>query len=528
MPGSQTTTTLAPKELPRHTEEHAWCWCGVILFHPDAARMGACAYWAGKSSSFSIGRREPEFRREEGAGWTLEERTVSRHALTMERQGSAWELSRTTGSSRVRVDGEELGASLTLAGERARDGVVVILGDRVVLHLRYRPERVEDAGVVQAEERSRLLARLPGVSLAARRLRREVARAAASDGDVLLLGPTGTGKERVARAIHELTGDGRPWVAVNVAALPPDIAAASLFGARKGAYTGADAHRQGYFRQADGGTLFLDEIGDAPLSLQPQLLRALQEREIQVLGGPTERVSLRVVAATEHDPDQHPESLRPALRYRLGANELRLPELRQRREDLGLLALAMFAELGRSGGPWESSSGEALALWARCFEALAMHDWPGNLRELHHVLTQLLAQPLRPRLGPRFGRRPAPPSIAEPAPAAQRPQAVVRLQDVDDSLFLKAWKNAGHEPAALARALGVSRASVYRRVQRTPACRLAADIPLAELLVALDECHGDLEATAQKLEVSRRGLATRLRVGGVSVPAPDDDDGARD
>ena len=95
---------------------------------------------------------------------------------------------------------------------------------------------------------------------------------------------------------------------------------------------------------------------------------------------------------------------------------------------------------------------------------------------------------------------------------------------MDDALFLKAWKNAGFEPATLARALGVSRTSVYRRVERTPDCRLAADVPLAELLVALDECQGNLDATAQKLEVSRRGLATRLRAGGVSLDSTSDDE----
>ena len=521
MSGVDTTITLGVDERPEAAQSRPWRWYCTVLFHPDAERIGAVARLDIACEELILGRREPVFFKLDGDECTLSERTVSRQALVLYRGDPHWEFCRRTGSSRLRLDGEELGSRSEVSTDRGRRGVVLTLGDRVVLHLRLRQDSVEDPDTSEIEATSTLTGRLPGVSELARSLRQEVARAAAAQGDVLLLGPTGTGKEHVARAIHDLGGD-KPWVAVNVAALPPEIAAASLFGARKGAYTGADADRRGYFREADGGTLFLDEIGDAPESLQPQLLRALQEREIQVLGGRTERVSLRVIAATERNPED-PGALRPALRYRLGASEIHLPELHQRLEDLGVFAVAMLADGASATMPWEQSSDETLVQWARCFERLAVYAWPGNLRELQHVLTQLMARPTHPRIPARIGGHVGQ-GIEEPAPPSRPTPPVVRLADMDDALFLKAWKNAGFEPATLARALGVSRTSVYRRVERTPDCRLAADVPLAELLVALDECQGNLDATAQKLEVSRRGLATRLRAGGVSLDSTSDDE----
>jgi DNA-binding NtrC family response regulator len=328
-----------------------------------------------------------------------------------------------------------------------------------------------------------------------------------------------------------------------MAAIPVDLAAASLFGARRGAFTGADAHRPGYFQQARGGTLFLDEVGDTPPAVQPLLLRALQEREVQVVGGQSERVDLRVISAMERDPDEADFAFRGALRHRLGRQEIRLPTLAQRAEDIGLLAAAFFERGARGTGLWPPPPPEE-PRWLRLFELLLLYSWPGNVRELEHAVSQILAASgagrlevpgtllERLRAGGEEARRAggdaerghtaAPPSsrsrcdIAEGAAGVEPAQGPgVALADLDDEALYRAWCAADCEVATLARHYGVSRPSVYRRIKSSRRCRLAADVPLQELLSALEACRGDLVGTAQRLAVSRRGLEARLRAGGV-------------
>ncbi|MDA8962454.1 sigma 54-interacting transcriptional regulator, partial [Congregibacter sp.] len=296
--------------------------------------------------------------------------------------------------------------------------------------------------------------------------------------------------------------------------------------ARKGAYTGADRNRSGFFQQADGGTLFLDEVGDTPIALQPMLLRALQEREIQVVGGKTEHVDLRVIAAMEQDPDELRERFRPALRYRLGAQEIRLPALAERREDVALLAAELFEECAQvDDRAWNIGQSESsIRSWARLFEQLLAYAWPGNIRELQHMVAQI-SNCSTPdlQLPAAVKARLAAVSISPVMPREHQPDTQVkevpstRLADVADEDFIAAWQTAKYEVASIARQLGVSRSSIYRRLESLRECRLAADVPLGEMLSVLDACRGDLVATADRLAVSRRGLQTRLRASGVSA-----------
>jgi Nif-specific regulatory protein len=223
-----------------------------------------------------------------------------------------------------------------------------------------------------------------GESAAMREVYRFVAKVAPTESSVLITGESGTGKELVARAIHRNSGRARgPLVAVNCAALTESLLESELFGHERGAFTGAIAQKKGKFEVADGGTLFLDEVGELPLSLQAKLLRVLQEREFERVGGLRPlRVDVRVIAATNRDlrADRKEGRFREDLFYRLNVVSCRMPPLRERRDDIPLLASYFAQKHGRR-------MGRGIAGVSRGAQAVLMsHDWPGNVRELENAI----------------------------------------------------------------------------------------------------------------------------------------------
>ena len=212
----------------------------------------------------------------------------------------------------------------------------------------------------------------------------QVGQVAGTDMTVLILGETGTGKELVARAVHERSfRSERPLVKVNCSAMPGELIESELFGHEKGAFTGATARQVGRFELADGGTIFLDEVGDLPLKLQAKLLRVLQEGEFERLGsGKTIKVDVRVIAATNRNLAEAMQRgrFRPDLYYRLNVYPIQIPALRERREDIGLLAEVFLEEASRRlGRIYDPISAEVL-------EVLRRYEWPGNIRELQNVI----------------------------------------------------------------------------------------------------------------------------------------------
>jgi formate hydrogenlyase transcriptional activator len=225
---------------------------------------------------------------------------------------------------------------------------------------------------------------LIGSSPKFRALLSEVSKVAPVDSAVLIQGETGTGKEVIARAIHEASPRrNNRFVALNCAAIPRELLESELFGHERGAFTGAWAQSKGRFQMADGGTLFLDEIGDMPLELQPKLLRALQEREFERLGSSqTVRVNARVVAATNQDLEQlvNKKLFRADLYYRLNVIPLSLPPLRERIQDIPALTEFFVAKFAASfNKPIDSIPDDVIAV-------LKAHDWPGNIRELQNFV----------------------------------------------------------------------------------------------------------------------------------------------
>lgn len=241
-----------------------------------------------------------------------------------------------------------------------------------------------EPGILKSGPRQFTSADLIGESAAMRQLRRMIATVASSDSTVLICGPSGTGKENAARALHAASTRGKAhFEAVNCGAIPADLAEAELFGAEAGAYTGAMRQRIGRLEAANGGTLFLDEIGDLPMPLQVKFLRALETREIQRLGGNrTIPLDFRLIAATNVDLQQAVEEggFRSDLYWRLAVVWLELPPLVERLEDIPAL-VRHFAR----------SASRTLHLTTCGESALAAYDWPGNLRELRNLVDRALA-----------------------------------------------------------------------------------------------------------------------------------------
>jgi formate hydrogenlyase transcriptional activator len=212
----------------------------------------------------------------------------------------------------------------------------------------------------------------------------QVARVAASDSTVLVLGETGTGKELIARAIHNISPRcGRPFVKLNCAAIPLELLESELFGHERGAFTGAITERIGRFELADTGTLFLDEIGDLPMALQPKLLRALQEQEFERLGSSTtRRVNVRLVTATHRDLPElvRQNRFRSDLFYRLHVVPVHLPALRERRDDIAPLVMH-FVEIYS-----QRMAKSIVQVPPRTMKAFRSYSWPGNIRELQNLV----------------------------------------------------------------------------------------------------------------------------------------------
>ena len=227
-----------------------------------------------------------------------------------------------------------------------------------------------------------------GRSAAMQDIYRSLARLMQSDITVMVTGESGTGKELVAKALHDFgKRKNKPFVAINMAAIPRDLIEAELFGHEKGAFTGANSRSIGRFEQADGGTLFLDEIGDMPMEAQTRLLRVLQDGEFTMVGGRTSiKCDVRIVAATHRDLQQMiaQGSFREDLYYRLNVVPLRLPPLRERKDDIADLVNHFLRSKKQEGEEAKTISTEALKL-------LSQYNWPGNVRELENLVMRLVA-----------------------------------------------------------------------------------------------------------------------------------------
>jgi len=495
----------------------------TVLYHPDLQRIGERVALTGLAAGREelLSRREPLFS-QPGQGYVhpLGDLYLSRSPIRLAAGGAPGTVlldCRET-SMPVLVDGEPVSGVRELSAAEVERGVVLLLAHRVVLLLSrldpLPPTGLPDFGLV-------------GESVPVIRLRQEIRRVADLAVPVLLRGETGTGKELVARALHEAgPRRHRPFFTINMGALPPTLAAAELFGATRGSFTGADRARTGYFSRAHGGTLFLDEIGETPPEVQVLLLRTLETGEIQPVGGEPQRVDVRLIAATDADLEAASAAgrFRAPLLHRLAGYEVRLPPLRARRDDFGRLLLCFLRQeleaMGElhllatppDGRPW---------LPAPLVARLAAFAWPGNLRQLRNAVRRIA---VAGRGAGEVTEGPwteglfldaAVPDPAEAVPAAPAAAKTPRKEyrrpeEVGDEELLAALRANRWLLKPTAEQLGISRTSLYSKIEKSPTIRKAADLSRQEIAECSERCKGDLDAMVAVLEVSKRGLQRRM------------------
>jgi two-component system nitrogen regulation response regulator GlnG len=506
----------------------------TVLYHPESRRVGERARLDGLNDgqAIAISRLEPEFAHPgDSRLQPLSDRHISRSPLRLQAvETGAFHL--TVGESRTWVvaDGKPIFEGRSFSPSEVERGVVLELAGQVVLLFHTLP-----ALQLHAPEGYGLVGESEGIV----RVRHEIRRVADLDLPVLLRGETGTGKELVARAIHEASRRrGHPFLCVNMGAVPASIATSELFGAVKGAFTGAVRDLPGYFQRANGGTLFLDEIGEAPAEVQVMLLRVLETGEVQRVGAlEPQKVNVRLIAATDMDLERAIEGgrFRAPLLHRLSGYEMMIPPLRERRDDFGRLLFHFLREELRAIGeehrldtdpaseapPWMPSSVVA---------RLARYGWPGNIRQLRNAVRQIVVAsrsfdtvqigPQVERLLKGGGDAPADPRDAETAEPPATPVIVRRRSphaeyrapnSVTEAEIIAALRAHRWEVKPAAEQLGISRASLYVLIDKFPSIRKAGDLTKEEIEACRERCAGDLDSMVTALEVSKKGLQQRMK-----------------
>jgi len=328
---------------------------------------------------------------------------------------------------------------------------------------------VATLGSIDHDRDSRRFEQIIGTSHALESVLEQVEQVAPTGSSVLIQGETGTGKELIARAIHNLSSRcGRPFIKLNCAAIPFDLLESELFGHERGAFTGAIAQKIGRFEMADKGTLFLDEVGDIPAGLQPKLLRVLQEQEFERLGSTrTQQVDIRLVAATNRNLAHMVKrgEYRSDLYYRLNVFPIPLPPLRERREDIPAL-VEHFVEIYA-----RRMDRQIDQIPAETMSALTSYPWPGNIRELQNFIERSVIVSSKGIL--------TPPLASLNTAAETESTEAVTLEDVEREHIRKIlertrWVVAG--PNGAAARLGIKRSTLYFRMQKLGISRAKRDL----------------------------------------------------
>jgi len=488
---------IAPQQILRMT----------VVYHPQWSRVGdwSDSYLPPITPStppprplidIELSRQQPSFQSfHQGPAQDLNDPYLSRRGIRLEFfvDGSLL-IHREGCPSPVLINQTELQQVHKLARHELQQGVMVMLAQRIVLHLQCiqaqqeAPEALPDYGLV-------------GHGHALNQVRAAIQRLAGLDLPVLIRGESGTGKELVARALHQSgPRHQQRFIAVNAAAIPASLAAAEIFGATKGAFTGSHQNREGYLAQAHGGSLFLDEVGDLPAEVQTLLLRVLETRQYQSLGSSEiKRFDARLIAATDVDLEaaMAEDRFRSSLYHRLSAMEIRLPALREQRQNIGIILYHLLQQEADQLGV----SKHCLAIRApqqqpwfpsQWLHQLALAQWPGNIRQLRNFARQvlLLGHHLanldnEPQLHQLIkvvcdARAPQNPNITSHTqhsqsnhsnnsnPTGPSNNGARRLRDYSDDELLQILARLEWRLLKVATELQVPRSSLYDRIKRSP------------------------------------------------------------
>ena len=501
----------------------------TIGWHPERHRIGEQYICTNASDALGLSRYLPMFQNPGGERLGLGYNGISREPLAITRDADDGIRIRPSHSRMaVEVNGVEINGEVHLTGAQIEAGAVLGLGRAVLLCLHW----------MRCLPKLNPVDGLIGVGEVAIKTRDLIRQAARTDSAVLLLGETGTGKEVAACAIHALSQRAAmPLVCVNMAALNESLAAADLFGAAKGAYTGAAGTRAGLFGQAQGATLFLDEVGNTPVPVQPMLLRVLETGDYRPLGAERDlRSTARLIAAT--DQDLFGGGFNQALLRRLESFTIHIAPLRARREDIGLLLAHLLANS-------KLEKANELVLPIGLISRFLNYDWPGNIRQLTHVfkrsllalqqgempgfdsLVEITPERITASATARAAAVAAMPAVGESAPAASAPAPTSavpeaapasrkKLADISEQDVLAAMQASEWEIQGAAQMLGVSRPSMYKLLATHSQIRRAEQIPREEIVQALAQCGGDMDVCATRLKTPSEALRRYLQILGLA------------
>ncbi|MFC0351717.1 sigma 54-interacting transcriptional regulator [Undibacterium danionis] len=500
----------------------------TIAWHPDLARIGDQYIGGTEAGVIELSRFIPSFQQINGDALPIGHGGISRDPVRIVRDGSDG-ITICPPNSRmvVEVNGKEIQDITYLSAEQIEAGAILCLGRAVFvcIHwMRCLPKYNPVDGFL-------------GVGSSAIQTRDLIRLAATSDNTVLLLGETGTGKEVAAQGIHNLSKrNTHKMVSVNMAALNESLAAADLFGATRGAYTGAQTTRDGFFSEAQNSTLFLDEIGNTPSTVQPMLLRVLENGEYRPLGATRDaRSSARLITAT--DQDLYDDSFNHALLRRLESFIIRIPPLRARREDIGLLIRHLLQNNS-------ISSVDATQIPHSLINDMLNFDWPGNIRQMGNVFKRALLSiqmgefpqlaniverpkmamatsvelrqpqtiaPTAPHASPTAAVSIVTPSKLNQATSDYAPTERKKLRDLTEQDVVDAMERHNWTIQYAADDLGISRPSMYKLIENNSQIRRIEQIPAQEIQNQFELANKHVELCASRLKTPSEALRRHLK-----------------